>query len=499
MLTIRQVFLIRFTTPLPDLSIEDNVKEYKNVILLVPKNQQVPDHVPPSAISGDYTEYLCVNKGTEEAPQWDWEQIGTTAADLEEYVSCIQVNNKVLTNKNDSDSNPAYLELGSFASTVASGQATTLANKDSVYANIATDGTLTLGVASASNSVMGVSKMFTGNLTTAASTVTDTAVSVKSAQAMYSALASGKANANNVVSSINGRKGALNICVHNGVSNPSGTGPNGWEGEGNGVSTSTHANLWGTGVYSNTDNNNIVIVDSFVGLPWAYSTDSSYLTLAALPSDAVTVENNFVMNADGKVITTIRPERMFKGFSAKNALGLKLFVGDLSNLTSASFDEISHDTRTFYSVNALETFIGDLSSLTNGSGMFCHCSNLTTFTSDLSSLTNGYIMFDWTNLSLESVECIADIINDLSDDIRDKEDTNWGKITIRWGINLPDESERQALVDELSRIVDKKWTLITDDNLIPLFDSEKYQTGSSTVQPLDLDSEPQTMYYVVKK
>jgi hypothetical protein len=180
-------------------------------------------------------------------------------------------------------------------------------------------------------------------------------------------------------------------------------------------------------------------------------------------------------------------------------MGLKSFVGDLSNLTSATFDKDTHDRKTFYSNSALETFIGDLSSLTDGSGMFCHCSNLTTFTSDLSSLTNGYIMFDWTNLSLESVECIADIINDLADDIRDEEDTNWGKITIRWGRNHPDESKRQALVDELSRIVDKKWTLITDAELIPLFDSEKYQTASDTVQPLDLDSEPQTIYYVFKK
>jgi hypothetical protein len=33
--------------------------------------------------------------------------------------------------------------------------------------------------------------------------------------------------------------------------------------------TSTHANLWGTGVYTNvSDTEDIVIIDSFVGLPW---------------------------------------------------------------------------------------------------------------------------------------------------------------------------------------------------------------------------------------
>ena len=186
---------------LPDLSIEDNVKEYKNVILLIPKNTGT-QILPPSALSGDYTEFLCVNKGTEEAPQWVWEQIGTTAADLTGYVKAITVNGK----EKYTDPGDVYLTLGSFAETVATGQATTLANQGSVYANIAENGTLTLGVASATDSVMGVSKMFTGDLSTAASTVTDTAVSVKSAQAMYSSLAT---LANSKVASISGEGDAL--------------------------------------------------------------------------------------------------------------------------------------------------------------------------------------------------------------------------------------------------------------------------------------------------
>lgn len=119
--------------------------------------------------------------------------------------------------------------------------------------------------------------------------------------------------------------------------------------------------------------------------------------------------------------------------------------------------------------------------------MFNQCTNLTTFISDLSSLTYGGQMFYNTNLSLESVECIADTINEYE-----------ATISISWN-TLPAESERQALIDELSRIVDKGWTLRTNDELLPLFDSEKYQIVSSEVQPLDLDSEPQTIYYVVKK
>ena len=155
------------------------------------------------------------------------------------------------------------------------------------------------------------------------------------------------------------------------------------------------------------------------------------------------------------------------------------FIGDLSSLTEGygMFDNCA----------ILETFIGDLSSLTDGEFMFNSCYALTTFISDLSSLTDGSAMFSHTKLSLESVECIADTIN-----------THNATIHISWR-TLPAESERQAFVDELSRIVDKGWELYTNPELLPLFDSEKYETGSFSVQPLDLDSESQTVYYVRKK
>lgn len=71
-------------------------------------------------------------------------------------------------------------------------------NAESIQASIYR-GFLYLGVASATDTVMGVSKMFTGDLSTTISNVTDTAVSVKSAQAMYSSLAT---LANSIVSSV---------------------------------------------------------------------------------------------------------------------------------------------------------------------------------------------------------------------------------------------------------------------------------------------------------
>ena len=62
----------------------------------------------------------------------------------------------------------------------------------------------------------------------------------------------------------------------------------------------------------------------------------------------------------------------------------------------------------FDGCSKLTTFSSDLSSLTDGSYMFYNCTNLVTFASDLSKLDNGYYMFYNCNLSLDSIECIAD-------------------------------------------------------------------------------------------
>lgn len=180
-------YKIHDSQTLPDLSVAENVEKYKNVILLVPDYDTTGNNQDTTAaMSGSYVEWLCVNKGTKEAPSWAWEQIGTTEADLSDYARGIIVNNNTYAVA----SQTGYINLGSFAKTVATGQANTLSNQSSVYGFIAEDGTLTLGIASATDSVMGVSKMFIGDLSpTNDSTATDTAVSVKSAQEMYSSLA----------------------------------------------------------------------------------------------------------------------------------------------------------------------------------------------------------------------------------------------------------------------------------------------------------------------
>jgi hypothetical protein len=170
-----------------------------------------------AAISGSYVEYMTRKVGEGETATYTWEKIGTTAADLSGYAKSVTINGQTYT---ASASNAGALDLGTVVTSIE--QATAAApeeNLGTVHAHIQS-GALYLGIASATSDKMGVSKMFTGDLSTTASTVTDTAVSVKSAQAMYSSLAtqiSGKADANNVVNSINGIKGAVNICVHNGV------------------------------------------------------------------------------------------------------------------------------------------------------------------------------------------------------------------------------------------------------------------------------------------
>jgi hypothetical protein len=110
-------------------------------------------------------------------------------------------------------------------------------------------------------------------------------------------------------------------------------------------------------------------------------------------------------------------------------------------------------------------------------------------------------MFINTQLSIDSIGYISETIPNgyYSTNDRNSPPTH-GEFGILW-INIAayNDEDKQKIVDTLSIIVDKDWYLTTNQELLPLFDSEKYKTGSSLVQPLDLDSEPQTIYYVVKK
>ena len=148
--------------------------------------------------------------------------------------------------------------------------------------------------------------------------------------------------------------------------------------------------------------------------------------------------------------------------------------------------------------STLTSWVADLPNLTDGCRMFSNCNALTTFIGDLGLLINGDRMFENTSLSLESVECIADTISEFT--FVGDWNPSHGYMKITWK-TLPEASERQAFVDMLSLIVDKNWELHTNNELLPLFDSEKYKTGSDYVQPKtrDINAEPETVYYVRKK
>ena len=145
----------------------------------------------------------------------------------------------------------------------------------------------------------------------------------------------------------------------------------------------------------------------------------------------------------------------------------------------------------------LTSWVADLPNLTDGSSMFKNCNALTTFIGDLGLLIDGEDMFEDTSLSLESVEYIADTISEFT---LGEWNPSHGYMNITWK-TLPEASERQAFVAMLSLIVDKNWELYTNNELLPLFDSEKYETGSNIVQPKtrDINAEPETVYYVRKK
>ena len=82
--------------------------------------------------------------------------------------------------------------------------------------------------------------------------------------------------------------------------------------------------------------------------------------------------------------------------------------------------------------------------------MFYACPNLITFEGDLSSLTNGYEMFDGCKLNAESLDCIADTINDVRSLTTSTEVTK--QIDICYNCSAADAQAAQAAIQA------KGWT-----------------------------------------
>lgn len=265
---------------------------------------------------------------------------------------------------------------------------------------------------------------------------------------MYTRVASAlnnKADRSNVVTSVNNLNGHISIT-------------NAHDGIGGNFDTS----LFSGHTTIIKDNSNILLYDGYV------HRESQYISQLSLPGDCVRVENNFMYDSSNEVIRQIKPERFISGFYALEASGLTSWVGDMPNLESAyvqgrgMFDDNS----------SLTTFIGDLSSLTDGHKMFYYCIALTTFIGDLSSLTDGDRMFGETQLSVESVEIIADTLPEI---------TNSATMTIFLHTPPSSTTELTAYMTAMSPIVDKGWNLYTNSEIANLFDTTKYSVSGNEV------------------
>lgn len=401
-----------------------------------------------SAISGSYVEYMTRKVGEGDTATYTWEKIGTTAADLNSYAKGIKYGMGG-TYSVDSD---GYINIGTIikgASIVdrndPMNQGTNINILQGNTFGTSKDGTRLL-VSSATENIFGLVKI-TDTIDTSdeAADKATTSTAVKS----YADTKVGDVDyfgENDLLSTKAEIVDGKLVVTEQEIINPNGSNP------------------WNANVTKVVNN------EAFIG-------DTKYATIETnkIKDGSEMFYHTSLSEFDSDLDSLTAGDWMFADSDIES------FTCDLSSLTNGN-GMFSNNP------NNINTFIGDLSSLTNGMSMFTNDYQLTTFISDLSSLTVGRDMFSRTNLSLESVECIADTINTFS-----------AQIDISWQTLPAEESERQALVNELSRIVDKGWTLGTNEELLPLFDSEKYETGLSTVQPLDLDSEPQTIYYVVKK
>ena len=389
-------------------------EEYKGRIYLVLTGK---DGVV--AADGARIEYMYVNEGTEEAPSWDWEQIGTTTADLSGYAKSVTINGQTYTATAD---NAGALDLGTVVTTASESnhggywdttQSTTL-DFSAIYTHIASNGTLTQAIATANDWTYGVSKLFTdSDITTAGPNVTDTAVSVHTAQTMYdklATLASGK------VSSVTAGYGdpltGLSVTVGGIDTAPTISVTNGVIKSGSIPAT---AKVVANGLIDGTD----VIETEKIALNRDNGDDPLH---------------DFIPN--GAALTTWvgdMPNLQCGYYLFAGCAALESFCGDLSSVTDGC--------NMFDGCSSLTSFTSDLSSMTNGSSMFYNCAKLTSFTSDLSSLTNGTGMFQNCNLDTESLELIAESLPTVTS----------GTIDIGASTNATDEV--------IATIKGKGWTL----------------------------------------
>ena len=235
---------------------------------------------------------------------------------------------------------------------------------------------------------------------------------------------------------------------------------------------SPHGNLL-AGKMVRVDGNKVKLYDTFIGYSYIASNGTA-MRLDSLIHDAGVKESlgvnsfykvigNVIYDENGKVLTEIDGTRFIEtgqDFDTNVSHNIREWYCDLPNLINGS--------GMFYGNTNFTTFVGDLSSLKEGGVMFYGCSALETFLGDLSSLENGDKMFgttsSYTNLSVDSVQCICDTLPDRTRVGQSPSST--GFISIYWaadGDKMQDATFKSAVAELFVKLAtEKNWTISTN-------------------------------------
>ena len=273
------------------------------------------------------------------------------------------------------------------------------------------------------------------------------------------------------------------------------------------VQTST-ANL--TGLTSITDNGVVTLTDGKMNLTFKGDNNPFKTVTMVKDGEGFDANGSKVINLSTEKIKSLFWDdwgSIATGITNQSMLFpvMEEWYGDLSSLESLG--QMEHgfvmSLPEFYDLcwfgPNLHTFIGDIGKLKMGWHMFAD-TNLETFIGDLSSLESGGVrsssgMFYNTNLSLESVECIADTIRDLiANPIASTfaplpppvppsyttETISNGVIHISWKSLTADTELQKSLVKEMNKIVQKGWMVVTNTELKTLASSLGYTISNGS-------------------
>ena len=177
--------------------------------------------------------------------------------------------------------------------------------------------------------------------------------------------------------------------------------------------------------------------------------------LITFDSDLSKLEYGNFMFEDCKTLST---------FNCGNLNSLKIarnMFDECQQFTTFNYSlkNVTDGAGMFYGCTALTSFNSDLSFLNDGAGMFANCTALTSFKANLPYLTNGNSMFLGCKLNTESVEIIADTINDVTG--LEANDKITKKIHIGIGNTKPNAKEELAF----NKMVSRGWTVYVNGSL----------------------------------